>query len=251
MILPPKHINAHLPSMWTAAVCATMLGVGLHGATQPVLPDSDMPPLFLEIGENVEFVEFQAPGDPAPEEMLNEPEEEMELEEVIEEDVEIPPLPEIVMPLTPPEMPDLAELEEIRPPEPPKIAPQPSPEKPKTESKPKPKPKPRVVNAPNKTGTGSGGGGGSGPPTVFSGGGKGRFPAPPYPSSARSAGAQGTVRLLVVVEATGVPSSVSIQSSSGSSQLDASAVGTISRRWRWPQGNVRRYIVPIRYVLNQ
>jgi protein TonB len=247
MILPPKHSNAHLPSIWTAAVAVVMLVVGGHGATQPFLPDNT-PPLFLEIGEEVEFVEFQAPGEPAPEEVLSE--EKMEIEEVMEEDIEIPPLPEIVLPLTPPEMPDLVEMEEIRPPEPPKpdSPPKPAPERPKPENK--PKPKPRAVNPPNKTGTGGGGGGGSGPPTVFSGGGKGRFPQPTYPSAARVAKEQGTVRVLVVVEASGVPSSVSVQLSSGSSHLDASALSTISRRWRWPQGGVRRYIVPIRYVLN-
>jgi len=247
MILPPRHINAHLLSTWTAAVCTTVLGVGFYGAAQPVMPVDDSPPLFLEIGEDVEFVEFQAPGDPGPAEEDVLEEEDTPIEEVIE-DVEIPPLPEIVEPLTPPEMQELTPLEEIRQPEPPKmVPPKPAPEKPKPE---KPRPVRRKPQSAG-TGTGTGGGGGSGPPTVFSGAGKGRFPAPTYPAAARSAGHQGTVRVLVVVEESGMPSACSVQISSGSSYLDSSAVSTISRRWRWPKGPVRRYIVPVRFVLNQ
>jgi protein TonB len=76
-----------------------------------------------------------------------------------------------------------------------------------------------------------------------------RFPSPNYPAAARANKEQGTVKLLVVVEATGIPSSVSVQSSSGSSALDNAARDHISRRWRWPAGEVRRFLVPVRFVL--
>lgn len=253
MISPPKHSNAHLPSTWAAAITATMLMVGGYGATQPLISDKPAE-IFLELGEDTEFVEFQAPGDPAPADAVLEEEEPAEIEEIMEQDLEIPPLPEVIPPLTPPEMPELTPIEEIRPPEPPP-APKPVVEKPKPEpqNKPQPKPRPRATapSPTNTTGEGTGGGGGSGPPTIFSGRGKGRFPAPSYPAAARRAGIQGTVQVMVVVEASGMPSSVSVYKSSGSSELDASAVSTVQRRWRWPQGNVRRYIVPVRYVLNQ
>lgn len=57
------------------------------------------------------------------------------------------------------------------------------------------------------------------------------------------------MRLLVTVESSGVPSSVAVQSSSGFSSLDNAARDQVSRRWRWPAGNVRRFIVPVRFVL--
>ena len=99
--------------------------------------------------------------------------------------------------------------------------------------------------APPKTGTD----GGSGAVTTFTGGGSGRFPPPSYPASARTAKQQGSVRLLVTVEADGSPSSVSVEASSGFAALDSAAHDQVSRRWRWPAGSVRRYIVPVRFIL--
>jgi protein TonB len=84
---------------------------------------------------------------------------------------------------------------------------------------------------------------------VFKGGGSGRFPSPSYPASARSAKQQGVVRLLVTVEASGVPSAVTVTESSGFASLDSAAKDTVQRRWRWPAGDVRKFIVPIRFVL--
>jgi protein TonB len=67
--------------------------------------------------------------------------------------------------------------------------------------------------------------------------------------AARRAGAQGTVRLLVIVEVSGLPGSVSVMASSGHSELDRAAQDHVRRRWRWPAGETRRYIVPVRFVL--
>jgi protein TonB len=55
--------------------------------------------------------------------------------------------------------------------------------------------------------------------------------------------------LLVTVEASGLPGAVSVSSSSGHAILDSAARDHVQRRWRWPSGEVRRYIVPIRFVL--
>jgi protein TonB len=57
------------------------------------------------------------------------------------------------------------------------------------------------------------------------------------------------VRLLVTVEASGVPSSVTVSEPSGFASLDSAAKDTVQRRWRWPAGDVRKFIVPIRFVL--
>jgi TonB family protein len=57
------------------------------------------------------------------------------------------------------------------------------------------------------------------------------------------------VRLLVTVEASGLPSAVSVTISSGHPELDAAARDQVQRRWRWPAGEVRRYIVPVKFVL--
>jgi protein TonB len=83
----------------------------------------------------------------------------------------------------------------------------------------------------------------------FSGVGGGSFPAPAYPSSARAARVQGTVVLLVTVESSGVPSVVEIRTSSGHSMLDTAARDHLRRNWRWPSGEARLFLVPIKFVL--
>lgn len=208
----------------------------------PLVPKDDSS-LRMEIGDDAVMVEaFEPPA--AAEDAPSEPEEKM-----IEEDVAIPPLPEITPPLTPPEMIEITPLEEIRerpPPMPVEKKPEPPKPKPQTTA---PRATPKAIAMPKNTSGSGGGTGSSRSPVVFSGGGSGRFPSPAYPATARSAKQQGTVRLLVIVEASGVPSSVEISSSSGFASLDRAARDTIQRRWRWPAGAVRKYIVPVRFVL--
>lgn len=201
----------------------------------PLMPRDDSS-LQIEIGDDVVMVEaFEPPA--AAEDAPPEPGEKM-----IEEDIAIPPLPEITPPLSPPEMIEITPVEEvIERPKPMPVEKKPEPPKPQTKATPRPATKPPT--------TGGGGSGSSSSPVVFSGGGSGRFPSPAYPTIARSAKQQGTVRLLVTVEASGVPSSVEVSSSSGFAALDRAARDTIQRRWRWPSGAVRKYIVPVRFVL--
>ena len=59
----------------------------------------------------------------------------------------------------------------------------------------------------------------------------------------------GTVVLLVTVESSGVPSSVEIRTSSGHTLLDTAARDHLRRNWRWPSGESRLFIVPIKFVL--
>jgi protein TonB len=234
MILEPKNSNAHLFSAWAAGVSLLCLAIGLQGATAPLLPVSTA--VFKpDIGDDSVMVQdfnLPAASDDAPPEPAK---------EEVEEDLTIPPLPEITPLLSPPEMVELTPVEEVREmPKPKPVEKKPEPAKPKPSSPPRPEAKP-YGNA--------GGSGSSSSPVVFKGGGSGRFPSPSYPASARSAKQQGVVRLLVTVEASGIPSSVTVSDSSGFASLDSAAKDTVQRRWRWPAGDVRKFFVPIRFVL--
>ncbi len=239
MIHEPKTSSAYLFSAWSAGIALLCLGIGLHGATTPLLPAPDVL-IHRNVSKDTVMVEiFQPPAAAAAAEETP-PEPEMK-----EEDIEIPPLPEITPPLTPPEMVEITPLDEVPPPmlrpvekkpEPPKLAPV-------------PKPTPRPASKPNTSVSNSSDGNGSSPVAFNRAGSTGRFPDPNYPASARAARQQGTVRLLVTVEAGGIPSSVEVTTSSGSGALDNAARDTISRRWRWPSGGVRKFIVPVRFVL--
>ncbi len=241
MISAPQNSSAHLASTWTAGIAVLFLGVGIQSSMAPLESKPVAQVLPSEVGEEIMIVEFDPP-DAAPEETQDAPPEE---QEAVEEEFEIPPLPEIAAPVTPPEMQEITPLEPL-------VEPPPAPKPP--EPKPTPKPRQQPVKSGPKpqassSSTSSAGTGGAGPATVFTGGGRGRFPSPAYPSAARSAGLQGSVRLMVTVETSGLPSSVSVISSSGQATLDNAARDHISRRWRWPSGAVRKYIVPIRFTL--
>jgi protein TonB len=237
MVTTPKNTDAHLASAWTAGIAMLFLGIGLQGATESLVPALRTEVAQIDVGDEVMVEEFEAPAATEEQEVA----EETELEEPVEE-FEIPPLPEIAAPLTPPEMVELTELEQI-------VESPPTPVKP-PEAKPAPKPRPVARTAPPSARPKSTSGG-SGPPQLFTGGGGrgGRFPSPYYPASARSAGLQGSLRLLVTVEPSGLPSAVNVSSSSGHSALDSAARDHVQRRWRWPSGEVRRYIVPVKFVL--
>jgi periplasmic protein TonB len=239
MIISPKNLSAHLLSTWTAGVSVLFLGIGLQGSMAPLV--SQPAAIFLpsDEGEEIMIEEFDPAAAALSEESQDAPPE--EVEQAIEEEFEIPPLPEIAVPITPPEMEEIAPLETYIEPPPPAPKPTPKPKPQPTKSTPKPK---AAASSSSSSSSGT-----SGPATVFTGSGRGRFPSPSYPTSARSAGLQGSVRLMVTVEASGLPSSVSVISSSGHSTLDSAARDHISRRWRWPSGSVRKYIVPIRFQL--
>lgn len=220
---------------WLSGLALAMLAVGTYGALQPLLPAQAE--VCAAVDDTITITDFQPPAaaPAAPRE------EAAETPPGPEPEIEIPPLPEMISPLTPPEVAELTP--EDRPPQAPLQAPKRTPQ-------PQPRPQSRhpASTAPTST-TSSSAAGTGGAPTLFTGAGSGRFPQPTYPLGARNAHVQGSVRLLVMVEASGIPSSVEITSSSGSSLLDRAAADCISRRWRWPSGPVRRYIVPIRFQL--
>ncbi len=241
MITPARQRDAHLLSAWAAGIALLCLGIGMEGAGMPLLPVSEL--RLTDSKDDIVMVEEFTPAPaPADQSVTEPPPPEPE------QDIEIPPLPEITPPLTPPEMVEITPLEEPPPPPMPEpVEKKPEPPKPKPETKPEPRPAPRPASKPSAPSSGTSSG--SSPVAFSRAGSAGRFPDPTYPASARAAKAQGSVRLLVTVEASGIPSAVEVTSSSGSSALDNAARDTISRRWRWPAGAVRKFIVPIRFVL--
>ncbi|CAN5134886.1 hypothetical protein BH23VER1_BH23VER1_32060 [soil metagenome] len=247
-ISDPPDSDAHLLSAWTAGIAMLFLGIGLSGAIVPlapelpeVAPDRDLPDeIMVEVFD-------PPPAGAADEAPADDAEPEMPAE-----DLEIPPPPEVTAPLTPPEMVELTPLEPLVEKKP---APRPMARPVAPTEPPARKPSSRTgTQTGTRTGSRDGAGatgtpGGTGAPTVFRGTGRGRFPAPSYPTSARRAGHQGTVQLLVTVEPSGVPSSVSVTSSSGHSALDTAARDQVQRRWRWPAGEIRRFIIPVQFVM--
>ena len=85
----------------------------------------------------------------------------------------------------------------------------------------------------------------------------GSNPKPPYPLAARRLGVEGVVTLEVRVRADGSPGEVRVQSSSGSPLLDASALDTVRKSWRFVparRGNVpieSRVTFPVRFRLSE
>lgn len=227
MIVPPKQDRRHLATDWMAGIALAMVIAGAFGASQPLLPRGGGTMARLDSGSEVLLEQFDPPsaasGDESP-----------ELQSVEEPDIEIPPLPAIQTPLVPPEMIELTPLDESPPPS---VVARQDPAQPKSPFEPR------------RTPASNPGAEAAGAATTFTGGGSGRFPPPTYPLLARANREQGIVKVLVMVEANGLPSSVTIQSSSGYPTLDNAARDQITRRWRWPVGGVRHYIVPVRFIL--
>jgi protein TonB len=73
---------------------------------------------------------------------------------------------------------------------------------------------------------------------------------PEYPPEALEEGLEGTVRLLLELDAEGAVSKVEVLESSGSALLDAAAVRA-AKDWRAPRAGSRRIVVPVRFKLVQ
>ncbi len=97
--------------------------------------------------------------------------------------------------------------------------------------------------------SGGSGTGATGSAQLFSGGGTGRFPLPPYPTDSKRRGIEGRVMLRVAVGSDGAPGVPVIESSSGHSVLDRAALDWIKRRWRWESGPPRLFRIPIIFKL--
>ncbi|MBS0540439.1 MAG: energy transducer TonB [Proteobacteria bacterium] len=163
-------------------------------------------PARLVVGDvapmEVSFVNPAPPAPPEPE--PPEPEPPPELESMIQ-----PPMPD----LPPPEFPV-----EAPPPKPPPPKPKPRPvQHPPTPPSPAPPAPQQAAPAPQ-----------TGPKTVTAAQvGYLTRPAPIYPMRARRAGYQGTATVRVLVDASGRPSQVVLQKSSGHADLDESALSAL------------------------
>jgi protein TonB len=249
MIRTARQSPLDLLSAWVAGVALLFLLVGIGGSFTPISP-----PIRLSFGEHaaadpVQVREFLPPG----EEAASEPPTAESSETPPPVEIAIPPLPGITPPLQPPEMAELQVPETIVEPQPVQRPQEPRPPAPAppTESKSKPAAAQAAVKpaaGPGRPGK-PGGTPGASQPVPFSAAGGGSFPSPSYPSSARSARIEGTVVLLVTVESSGTPSAVEIRTSSGHTVLDNAARDHLRRNWRWPSGESRLFLVPIKFVL--
>ncbi len=219
---------------WVAGLSLLCLVVGGKGSIEPLEPGAAESAVSnAEPADAAIVLEDFLPPDSGP---TPDPAEEVPTETT--EPPDLPEVPPLVQPLTPPELPELTRV--VTPP-PPAVKP----------SKPlaTPPSKPVAPKTSSAAGAAQPAGNGSGPPTLFSSGGTGRYPAPTYPAAALASRQQGSLKLLVTVEADGTPSVIELQSSSGYASLDRAAKDIISRKWRWPNGSMRRFIIPFNFVL--
>ena len=168
-----------------------------------------------------------------------------------------PPQPEIQTPPpedTPPPTPELESmiqppLPDLPPPTFPVQAPPPKPKPPP----PKPKPAPQVptTSTPQTAAAAA-----PAAPRTISASQVAYLtpPSPIYPARSRRAGEKGTVTVSVLIDATGRPTEVSVQGSSGHAALDESAVSAVrAARFRpYSEGGIPqavRVLVPINFVL--
>lgn len=208
---------------------------GMAGAGQDDAPaqETTMAELEAQLEQSSETVVEEVPVEiPEPIEMVPEVTEDIPeiAEALVTEDVfTVPVAPQIEQALTPVD-----------------------PAKPKPQVKPQPRrPTARVASSRStgtSTGTAAVSGGGSGTGTSGTGG-AGRMPKPPYPSWARSAGIQGTVRVSISVTPSGDVASASVIGTCGSSRLDEHAASCVRRMWKFPPGASRRYNFPISFRL--
>jgi protein TonB len=172
---------------------------------------------------------------------------------------EPPPLPEV-----PPPPPELATMVEPPPPDlPPPVFPveAPPPPPPPQPEKPKPPPKPvqkrpPVPQAPVEAQPQQAAPAAPAAPRTVSASQLGYIvpPNPIYPARSRKAGEQGNVMVRVLVDVTGRPAQVSLQTSSGHPELDQSALSAVrAAQFRpYAEGGLTQAVwvlVPINFVL--
>lgn len=233
---------------WVVGISGSFLVVGLIG-----LMAANLPPIHLRSLE-ADMADEQAVIETSMAELLTletaeemTPEEETVLPVEIPEAIENPPetldLPELAEAMTLEDIfaiPTAPKIEDALRPVDPVVKPKPAPAPPSTQSV------ARSSTSSSTPRTGAVSGSGTGGTT---GSGKGKFPSPPYPSFARGAGMQGTVRLSISVGPSGAVESVTVMGSTGFSALDEYAASWVRRNWRWPGGSANRYTLPLTFKL--
>lgn len=82
-------------------------------------------------------------------------------------------------------------------------------------------------------------------------------PSPPYPEFAKEEGQEGTANLLVSVDVSGHVTGVRLEKSSGFNSLDASALETVKKEWKFRPANAggiaipSHILVPIHFKLSE
>ncbi len=203
--LPPGHVLSRREAVLIAALAVVLHGAMLHAwnaQPEPSLPMTApiVPPLEIELTR------------PAPPPVMPQP---------------VVPQPVVPQPVVAPPSPPPPQVDEFaarpaprkappRPKAPPAPAPEPAPMHPPAPIAPA-VPAPPALRPPAAT-----------PPSANAD--YLRNPPPEYPEFARRRGWEGTVVLRVHVRATGVPSEIQVQQSSGRDVLDAAAAQAV-RRW--------------------
>ena len=244
-----------LPWSWLVAISASFLCVGLVGLGGGLGPDA----VLKQFSPDKSDLDSAADSALMADLVSESPATSEVTPEVVEEVQEVPPTVDLTQP--PLDLPELAEAlvteDLFTIPTAPKIEEalrpiDPTPPKPVVKKVATTQPStPRRSVASSTTGTNTGGGVGSGG-TGGGGSGNGKFviPRPPYPSSLKAMGIQGSVRLKITVGTSGRPSSVSVIGTSGNSTLDQYAAGWVRRNGKAPPGDVRTVIAPLSFVLN-
>jgi periplasmic protein TonB len=251
---------------WVLAVAVSSLAVGLVGLGTPIAHPihllSFVPPPEGDEAAEVTLFEMAAPmgfEELAEEDTvaLTPPEALLEQAQVLPETVlQTLDTPEVVEVLTaeavfevPAAQPVEAALEPNEP-TPPKPEPRPTPTPRRSSSTADSNSPPRSSSSSSsQVGPSGGGGGTGGTGSSRRGSSKGYFPAPPYPSAARSRGMQGTVYLSITFGADGRATAVAVARSSGYSELDRAASDWVRRKWRAPAGQVGTFRQPVEYQL--
>lgn len=79
----------------------------------------------------------------------------------------------------------------------------------------------------------------------------GFYPEPDYPPIALRKRMEGRVMLYVVVDESGRPKTLEVRDSSGWKQLDDHVLSHVKRRWHWPAGKERHFLIPFRFQLTK
>lgn len=241
-------LEALIALSWIVGITASFLAVGIVGMFAADLPPFHLKSLEADTAADQAMIETSMAELQTLEANEVAAEEEPVLPVEIPEAVETPPenldLPEIAEAMTVEDIfaiPTAPKIEDALRPVDPVVKPKPVP----TPPRPRAPTVARSSGAPSATpqagtaiGTGTSGSGG-----------RGKFPSPPYPTFARSAGMQGTVRLSISVGPSGAVEGVSIIGSTGFSSLDSYAASWVRRNWRWPGGASNRYTLPLTFRL--
>lgn|GEM_PF-243776 len=230
--LPAEFQDPQQRFAWLTSICYLVILIGVGGIKLPedIAPPPPPPPTIVPIEVFVPQLTQQEP-EPEPEQPPETPPETQET--IADPTSSAPPEPTAVAALTP------AVVFSLPTPGPVKIV---SVER--AEAGPPTKPIPPSTPTPTKP-TG---------PTVFRRGSGnttdgGFYPEPDYPPEAAKVHEQGTVTLLVIIDADGAAVSAKLHQSSGSTTLDRYTTQFVRKRWKWPRGEPRQYYVPVEYRL--